>query len=275
MMTAHGPFPVYSEPTLITQQLIHFGEPIKMSTPLITVAAKMLYFSRREIVPFNIPPHLPVNREHAMQLGHFEVGPTQDDVVEFNAHINTKLPPATRWNWWEDLTAEELSLGFSGVWTPKLKLPSAKWDNDWMRLNYCYNPWIDIPAKGTVYTPGMLTGLWQGRMIVGLPHFFSAVTRDLRCLLRSQMSSLTSISRRHRITLSRSRKIIHASQRCQYTCVFVNITALVHNIPSIRAGASMVSTMGCRMPISPMCRWIKPRCVLSSPPSAHIVLTPL
>jgi hypothetical protein len=68
-------------------------------------------------------------------------------------------------------------LAFSGVSTADLKLPSAKWDNDWMRLTYCYNPWLDQPSKGTVYTSGLLTGLWQGRMIVSPIQF--AIVRTI------------------------------------------------------------------------------------------------
>ena len=168
MLTAHGAFPLYRDPSVLNQDLTHFGHSFKMSMPLITIAAKLLYFSRREIVPFNVPDHLPVNRAHAIQLGLYDVGPTQEDVIEFNTHTDTKFPRRTTWDWWEDLTEDELDMEFDGLSSAALKSASSKWDNDWMRLSYCSNPWIDTPCKGVVYTPGMFTGLWQGRMIVRL-----------------------------------------------------------------------------------------------------------
>jgi hypothetical protein len=143
--------------------------------PLTTIAAKLLYFSRREIFPFNIPSHLPVSRAHAFQMGRFHPGPTQDDVIEFNSHTDTKLPARTDWNWWENLTEQELDREFSGLSSWTLKSPSSKYDNDWMKLNYCWDPWAYSPNKGAVYTPGMFTGLWQGRMIVRIPSILNGL----------------------------------------------------------------------------------------------------
>lgn len=171
MVTAHGPYPLYRDPTAIITRVIHYGVVYPISAPLITIAAKLVYFSRRETIPFAIPPHLPRNRAHALQLGRRDVVPTQADVIEFNAHKDTKLPPRTKWDWWADLTDDELAVEDSGISRPDLKATSAKWDNDWMRLRFCSDPWVHTPLKGPVYTAGMLTGLWQGRMLVSLSIF--------------------------------------------------------------------------------------------------------
>ena len=45
-------------------------------------------------------------------------------------------------------------------------LPDSSWqhEHDWLRLVHCFNPWLDAKIKVRVYTPGMLNGLWAGRM---------------------------------------------------------------------------------------------------------------
>ena len=55
-----------------------------------------------------------------------------------------------------------------GLWTPTLGSPSAMWDNDWNRASFRFDPWQKMPLKGVTYTHGMLSGLWQGRMLVSL-----------------------------------------------------------------------------------------------------------
>lgn len=123
-----------------------------MAPPLITIAAKLVYFSRRELIPFDIPPHLPLTRADAIASGRTEVAPTQEDIIEFNQHLNTKLPSRGD-AWGADRAAGE---------------PLSKsTDDDWWRLRMCTDAWVTEPRLGRVYTPGLFTGLWQGRMLVG------------------------------------------------------------------------------------------------------------
>jgi hypothetical protein len=182
MITAHGPYPLYREPDEIAQAFTHYGISLDFSRPLISTAAKLIYFSHTEIVPFNIPSQLPHSRAHAIQLGYFGVGPTRADIIEVNSHVNTKLVPQTKWDWWEDLTEQELEQEDRGMTSWDLKSASSKWDNDWMRLAYCSNPWVRVPGQGRVHTPGSLTGLWQGRMLV-------------RCLSESHGSRVNILSK--------------------------------------------------------------------------------
>jgi hypothetical protein len=149
----------------------HFGHVVELGWPLIAVAAKLIYFSRREVIPFGIPPHLLPNRAHAIDIGRHDVGPTQADVVEFNSFQDTKLPPPSKWNWNDDLTEEELDLVDRGLFCAELKCPSSKWDDDWKRWSGCMDP-MSYGGE-TMYTPGTLAGLWQGRMLVR-PFFSSA-----------------------------------------------------------------------------------------------------
>ena len=43
---------------------------------------------------------------------------------------------------------------------------SATHEHDWMRLLTCFNPWNQPSARGRVFTPGMLDGVWEGRWLV-------------------------------------------------------------------------------------------------------------
>ena len=155
---------------------MHYGSRPTMVPPLITIAAKLIYFSRREIA-FGIPPHLHLTRAHALQAGVHDIGPTQEDVIEFNSHKDTKLVKETRWDWWDELTKEEWDREVSGVPEvgKRLTAPSVAWDNDWWRMRTCLSPWWG-ERIGPVYNPGTMTGLWQGRMLVSPTTFFLCFT---------------------------------------------------------------------------------------------------
>lgn len=141
---------MYLDPRRVWSQ-VHFSARPAIVPPLVSVAAKLVYFSRREAVPFDIPSGLPLTRAHAHAAGMTDIGPTQEDLLEFNAHLNRRLPEI-RPGWGEDAIGEPLS---------------SRWDSDWWRLRTCFDPWADIEAGlGRRYEPGTLTGLWQGRMIV-------------------------------------------------------------------------------------------------------------
>ncbi|KAJ7490732.1 hypothetical protein FB451DRAFT_1552353 [Mycena latifolia] len=161
IITAHGPYPIYLDPGRAWSQ-VHFSARPAILPPLVAVAAKLVYFSRRETVPFGIPPHLPLTRAHAVAAGIMNVGPTQEDILEVNAHLNDRLPqvePA------EDTDNDTAPL-------------SALWDADWWRLRACLSVWRAPDAQlGSTYAPGSLAGLWQGRMLVpSEPHFAALVT---------------------------------------------------------------------------------------------------
>lgn len=178
--TAHGRWPLYRNASAIKNVVRHFGREFTVSTPLISQAAKLIYFSRREVRPIMIPQHLPVNRDHALALGHL-FGPTQEDVREFNAYPQAKLLPVQRWDWEDDFSEEQLELDRRGVWNRDLKTLSARWDNDWVRWTHCYDLLREPEFKGVVYTYGMLNGLWQGRLLVASePTYMALVTTAQR-----------------------------------------------------------------------------------------------
>ncbi|KAF9237060.1 hypothetical protein BU15DRAFT_49217 [Melanogaster broomeanus] len=158
--TVHGIYPQYREGRSWKTPLYEVKD-LEVGVPLASVAAKLVYFSRREVSPVGVPPHLPRTREHAFQLGLTMVGPTQEDVQELNEHKIAKLVPETTWDWWskikgyDHLRPEELAK----------RAPSARWDNDWSRLVDCNHLFAPISLKRPHYTPGQLRGLWQGRML--------------------------------------------------------------------------------------------------------------
>lgn len=43
---------------------------------------------------------------------------------------------------------------------------SLNHEHDWLRLTHCYNPWLDAKLKIRIYTPGMINGHWEGRLLV-------------------------------------------------------------------------------------------------------------
>ncbi|KAK7055324.1 hypothetical protein R3P38DRAFT_3253402 [Favolaschia claudopus] len=151
IVTAHGPYPVYLDPERAWSQ-IHFASRPLMAPPLATVAAKLVYFSRRESVSFSVPPALPVNRAAALEAGRHDVQPTQEDIREVNAHLNSRLPE-TRAPVWGGEDAEHPL--------------SEVWDSDWWRLRQCSNACSEPDMRlGPRYVPGTFTGLWQGRMLI-------------------------------------------------------------------------------------------------------------
>jgi hypothetical protein len=118
------------------------------------------------MVPIGIPTHLPIDRAHALSLGHTHVRPTQADVHEVNGHQSVKLVGIGKWGYYAEMGEEERGVMDAGLWTPTLGSASAEWDNDWNRASFCFDPWQKMPLKGVTYTHGMLNGLWQGRMLV-------------------------------------------------------------------------------------------------------------
>lgn len=159
---------------VVIEDVFHYGINLEFSRPLVTVAAKMLYFSRRETIPIGIPPHLPIDRAHAIALGHTHVRPTQADVHEVNAHQTVKMVTPPKWDYHADLSEDQKEAMVGGLWTPTLRTTSAMWDNDWNRSVFCFDPWQTTPMRGVTYTHGIFNGLWQGRMLVGFTHLRSA-----------------------------------------------------------------------------------------------------
>jgi hypothetical protein len=150
--TAHGDYPIYRDSSDFGPRVLHSGCALTICRPLITLAAKHLYFARRELVPQACPPHAPLNRA-TIEPGRQFVGPTHEDIAEFNAHKGAKLYPAHGFNALDSACRDS-------------QAPSARWDYDWERMLSCCDPWAASPFAGPVSPVGALNGLWGGRMSV-------------------------------------------------------------------------------------------------------------
>ncbi|KIJ13038.1 hypothetical protein PAXINDRAFT_170794 [Paxillus involutus ATCC 200175] len=150
-LTVHGPYPQYRD-GFSRRMPFYQATDFEVGIPLASVAAKLVYFSRREVMPLGTPPHLPRTREHAIQLGLTMVNPTQEDIQELNEHKVAKLIPKTTWDWWSAIENYD-------------RAPSASWDDDWNPLIDCIHLFTPVLLKRTHYTPGLLSGLWQGRTL--------------------------------------------------------------------------------------------------------------
>ncbi|KAK0429691.1 hypothetical protein EV421DRAFT_530932 [Armillaria borealis] len=186
--TPHGPYPVYRSPSRVWSQ-VHFSRRISLTCPLVTTAAKLLFFSRRELYPYGMNYSLPRNRSEAIARGlGGHIGPTQEDIHEMNLHRlggpdgkygGTKLPAV----------APDSSDEVSDI--------SRAYDSEWYRLRLCTNAWADDLGdddeiwrraqlgkgmrvktadheirelrfrQAEMFVLGSLTGLWAGRMAVG------------------------------------------------------------------------------------------------------------
>ncbi|KAG7451963.1 uncharacterized protein BT62DRAFT_926163 [Guyanagaster necrorhizus] len=189
--TAHGPYPVYLSPSRVWSQ-VHFSRRICLTCPLVTTAAKLLFFTRRELYPYGMNYSLPRNRSEAISRGlGGQIGPTQEDIHEMNLHRlggpdgkygGTKLPTVA-----PDFSDE----------VPDI---SRAYDPEWYRLRLCTNAWADDLGdddeiwrraklgkgmrvktadhevrelrfrQAEMHVLGSLTGLWAGRMAIPGEH---------------------------------------------------------------------------------------------------------
>ncbi|KAJ3715535.1 hypothetical protein C8R42DRAFT_645911 [Lentinula raphanica] len=109
--TPHGPYPIYLHPNRHTWLIPHFDRWTALSTPLASDAAKLVYFSRRELMLFNVPPFLPPNREdHRARVRARLAAENNGEVDEARVQMvfRSELPRPTQ----EDF--EELNAGLLG-----------------------------------------------------------------------------------------------------------------------------------------------------------------
>ncbi|CCM02618.1 uncharacterized protein FIBRA_04721 [Fibroporia radiculosa] len=166
LVTPHGFYPMYRDPEQCLETIRHYNENIDIAPPLIAQGAKLLYMTLNEL-PFSVPRDIPIDREHADQTGRTYVSPTQADLIEANAHTSVKLLEPGDWDWKNKLTEEELRLENKGCWTKGLASKSAMWDCDWNRMISCGDPYYVNPRlKVPTYEYGVLSGAWQGRMLI-------------------------------------------------------------------------------------------------------------
>jgi hypothetical protein len=195
--TRHGIYPNYRRDP---DNRVYFLRRQPAAIPPIALPAALLYFARMARWKHQIPPHLPRNRQESIQRARARIqdtiasgvpfgtpgfdwtdgtrGPTAEDIEEWNGegpHVNPLFPGRTLLPPRKDLAE---TFGWSFAWSQlrdhefnRIRL-GCPWP-----LSY-YRDWRDGHgvggalkiSYGAKYTPGLLTGLWVGSMMVCLLH---------------------------------------------------------------------------------------------------------
>ncbi|EGO03025.1 hypothetical protein SERLA73DRAFT_70490 [Serpula lacrymans var. lacrymans S7.3] len=140
--STHDPQPTNRLSTIDT---LYFNHLVKFRFPSLASYAILAYFSRLETRPMGIPPHLPANRVEANARG--IEGPTREDAEHFVTHCKTHFIS----------TAHGDQLG--------LLTKSQRFDPDLKRTMHVSFGHVPYSKQGS-YTPGTLTGRWQGSYVV-------------------------------------------------------------------------------------------------------------
>ena len=173
-ITPHGYYPLYRDPISVKHTIEHFGMHIAIVEPPIGLVAKLLYIAHFERWPIDIPDLIPNDRAEADALNLVGPNPTPTiaDYDELASRWAVQYPARGNWDWRDALSTEEGKIVDSRIWSVDTKGQSAGFDNDWERWRGCCDPWDATRAKGPVYTPGSLSGVWGGQYLVS-PHVCS------------------------------------------------------------------------------------------------------
>jgi hypothetical protein len=149
---------------------VHYNHQLTIAAPSLTAAALLATSVRIEAIQDTSPlpaasRNLPPTREIADARG--LTGKTLEDVREFQYRVRTRF-------------LERCTLDEDGDESDSSSeiVDSERHDEDWHRLVCCYDPWNDQAVlRGKVWSPGTLSGSWDGRVMVR--HFFAARKRLL------------------------------------------------------------------------------------------------
>lgn len=139
--------------------MAYFNVRIPVCSPLITIAAKLLFVARKEIFPITPPPHLP------QAPGPGIVGFTQEDFRELNRSPGARLCRVVTWNW--DTGSPNRVGGEDGEIEEDWE-ESKVWDTEWWRRLLCRNCNTQRPKylPGDVFKLGSMGGSWHGKEYV-------------------------------------------------------------------------------------------------------------
>lgn len=134
--------------------------------PPLTPAALLCAHVRRQLGVIEYPQHIPERRAD-LPPGYMHL--TVEDFDEWNQGTSTRCSPAVRlgtsisYSFMDD----ELEMREANS-AGDAQTPSQLNEDEWLRITHCYNPWLDAKIKIRIFTPGMLDGLWSGRIFVSL-----------------------------------------------------------------------------------------------------------
>ena len=141
---------------------------------LIAVGAKMLYEMLSESVSYAAGPPYPIDREHANANG-MGIIPTQEDFREW-ASIKAVQPyQSGEWDLFQSISTAETHSNMRNAERKSSEPLSCLFDNEWIRLTQCLDPYRELPFKRSPYTLGSMTGLFAGRVGVRLSHRLACV----------------------------------------------------------------------------------------------------
>ncbi|KDQ55950.1 hypothetical protein JAAARDRAFT_208208 [Jaapia argillacea MUCL 33604] len=141
------------------QDVDHFSRKLTLACPNPTFPAILLTFAREDAIAIQIPRHLPPTRELTDTQPHN--GPTMGDFRLYERHSRLKVRSALP------------SAAFIDQTHPKPSHRSTKYDHDFFRL--LLHP-LDSSCKvfrKAVYTPGSISGLWEGSLLVATSSYLS------------------------------------------------------------------------------------------------------
>ncbi|KAG6864707.1 hypothetical protein C0991_007746, partial [Blastosporella zonata] len=172
--TVHGPYPIYRRQSSVN--CVYYDSRCTLACPPAAAAATLLFLARSEVTPMPIAEHFRRTRADRHAAGVFEVGPTRENIEEFNwgwgAHLSLgtglhkrsgerKMIPGwggLEWSLEEDVQ-EAFPIPIPDQGRPGFHPPppvprwigkaphalatgggtsrSRKWDMDWNRARFC------------------------------------------------------------------------------------------------------------------------------------------
>ncbi|KAF7420996.1 hypothetical protein PC9H_011515 [Pleurotus ostreatus] len=134
-----------------SNDIFHYSRKWHLRCPDVLSAAIIMTFALKEIVPLQVPPHLPLDRASAIAQN--RAGPT---MVDYRALATCRTPL------FNDPIAEPSPQPNSSAMC--LNLPrSTRLEEDFSRMALV-SP--NALIYGASYTPGMLSGLWEGTFMI-------------------------------------------------------------------------------------------------------------
>lgn len=183
----------------------YFGATPRLGAPLSSMAAKLLYVSRRELQGVAAPPHLPESQATAPPGWR---GPTRADYLTLNEARGAPVPKRARWDWDQgfcclvgeqqqaegqgpgdgpskkhDVIIPKVDPGGGSVAVDRAEGDSRRWDTLWWRMRLCKDIYSPKPRfeAGSVYDPGCMRGKWKGKIYVSTAFYstFSSGTGSI------------------------------------------------------------------------------------------------
>lgn len=162
--TTHAPL-YLDENAVVSPNLSHgacirtIHDGMTLSVPNLSLSSIFLTFTLKEVMPLQIPPHLPETRAEADAAGNN--GPTKEDFLAVTA---------TRTRLVADSFHHNQHGGSDTDLSRERRRPSrsAMHDEDFYRITHC----LDFGAHSQeleAYLPGLLTGVWEGSYMVAPP----------------------------------------------------------------------------------------------------------